>query len=82
MRDRLLAVNDLRNPKLEIHNATERPRVELPQPLLKTNITEVMLGPKADDAAKIRVRTFLDQNQLPHVPVTVAAARLLGEGSN
>jgi len=58
---RLLAVNDLRNPKLEIHNAAERPRVELPQPLLKKNIVEVMLGPKAEDAAKIRVRTFLDE---------------------
>src|SRR6266436_317861 len=62
---RLLAVNDLRNPKLEIHNAAERPRVELPQPLLKKNIVEVMLGPKADDAAKGRMRTFLDENQLP-----------------
>jgi hypothetical protein len=30
---RLLAVNDLQNPKLQIHNAEKRPRVELPQPL-------------------------------------------------
>jgi Protein of unknown function (DUF2971) len=71
---RLLAVNDLKTPKLEIHNASVRPRVELPQPLLKKNIVEVMLGPKADHAAKDRIRTFLDQNQLPHVPVTAAAA--------
>jgi hypothetical protein len=79
---RLLAINDLRNPKLQIKNAPERPRVELPQPLLKKNIVEIMLGPKTDDAAKVRVRTFLDENQLPHVPVTVASARLSGEGSD
>jgi hypothetical protein len=76
---RLLAVNDLRNPKLEIHNADKRPRVELPQPLLKKNIVEVMLGPKADDAMKVRVRSFLDENQLSHVPVTAAAAPPSGE---
>jgi hypothetical protein len=70
---RLLAVNDLRNPKLEIH-CPPHPRVELPQPLLKKNIVEVMLGPKADDAAKARVQTFLDENQLSHVPVTVSAS--------
>jgi hypothetical protein len=75
---RLLAMNDLRNPKLEIHNADKRPRVELPQPLLKNNIVEVMMGPKADDLTKVRARTFLDQNQLPHVPVTAATAQLSG----
>jgi hypothetical protein len=73
---RLLAVNDLRNPKIKIHNADQRPRVELPQPLLKKNAVEVMLGPKTDDAAKLRVRNFLDGNQLQHVPVTIAAAQL------
>ena len=57
---RLLAVNDLRNPKLEIHNAEERPRVELPQPLLKKNVVEVMLGPKADDAAKARAAIMVE----------------------
>jgi hypothetical protein len=71
---RLIAVNDLRNPKLEIRNAPERPRVELPQPLLRKNIFEIMLGPKVDDAAKTRVRSFLDQNNLSHVPVTSASS--------
>ena len=74
---RLLAVNDLRNPKIKIHNADQRPRVELPQPLLRKNIVEVMLGPKADEAAKVRVRTFLDENQL-RVPVTASAAQPSG----
>jgi hypothetical protein len=78
---RLLAMNDLKNPKLEIHNAEKRPRVELAQPLLKKNIAEVMLGPNADDTANLRVRTFLDQNRLPHVPVTAATAQLSEEGS-
>ena len=55
---RLLAVNDLQAPKITIHNADTRPRVELPQPLLKKNIVEVMIGPKADDAAKDRVKIF------------------------
>jgi hypothetical protein len=72
---RLLALNDLRNPKLQIHNAEKRPRVELPQPLLKPNVTEVMLGPKADEATKVRVRKFLDEHHLPHVPVTAAATQ-------
>lgn len=72
---RLLAVNDLKNPQLQIHNPL-RPRVELPQPLLRKNIVEVMLGPKTDDAAKVRVRIFLDENQLPHVPVTIGNAEL------
>jgi hypothetical protein len=50
---RLLAVNDLKNPGIEIKNAPARPRVEIPQPLLKANITEVMMGPKADDVARL-----------------------------
>jgi hypothetical protein len=75
---RLLAVNDLRNPKIQIHNADQRPRVELPQPLLKRNIVEVMLGPRAEDAAKLRVRAFLDENKFQHVPVTTAAAQQSG----
>lgn len=40
---RLLAVNDLKNPGIEIKNADKRPRVEIPQPLLKGNITEIMM---------------------------------------
>jgi hypothetical protein len=70
---RLLAVNNLRNPQLEIRNAGVRPRVELPQPLLKSNLMEVMLGPKADEATKVQVRTFLDENNLSQVPLTVSA---------
>lgn len=40
---RLLAVNDLRNPGIEIKNAPSRPRVEIPQPRLKANITEIVM---------------------------------------
>jgi Protein of unknown function (DUF2971) len=79
---RLLAVNNRLNPKIKIHNAENRPRVELPQPLLKRNIAEVMLGPNADDSARLRVRTFLDENQLQHVPVTLAALRGSGVASS
>jgi hypothetical protein len=71
---RLLAVNDLKNPHIEIKNAPARPRVEIPQPLLKANITEVMVGPKADDDAIASVRKILDDNGLPKVPVTSASA--------
>ncbi len=67
---RLLAVNDLKNPGIEIKNAPARPRVEIPQPLLKANITEVMMGPKADDVARANVRKILDDNGLASVPVT------------
>jgi hypothetical protein len=71
---RLLAVNDLKNPGIEIKNAPARPRVEIPQPLLKTNITEVMMGPTADDDARAKVRKILDDNGLPNVAVTSASA--------
>ena len=70
---RLLAVNDLKNPHLEIKNAPARPRVEIPQPLLKANVTEIMMGPKADDDAKAKVRKILDDNGLPDVQVTAAS---------
>jgi hypothetical protein len=70
---RLLVVNDLRNPRLEIRNAEVRPRVELPQPLLRDNISEVMIGPKADEGTTARVRAFLDENALAKVPITAAA---------
>ena len=69
---RLLAVNDLKNPGIEIKNAPKRPRVEIPQPLLKANITEIMMGPKADDDSRTKVRQFLDGNGLEKVPVTSA----------
>ncbi len=71
---RLLAVNDLKNPQIEIKNADKRPRVELPQPLLKRNITEVMMGPAANEDTKTRVRTFLDENDLSTVSLSSAAA--------
>jgi hypothetical protein len=67
---RLLAINDVRNPKLPIYNAAVRPRVQLPQPLLRKNISEIMLGPKAGDHAKARVEAFLKDKNLSHVPVT------------
>jgi hypothetical protein len=62
---RLLAVNDLKNPHIEIKNAPARPRVEIPQPLLKATITEVMMAPKADDDATANFRKMLDDNGLP-----------------
>jgi hypothetical protein len=71
---RLLAVNDLKNPGIEIKNAPARPRVEIPQPLLKANITEIMMGPKADGDAQANVRQFLDENGLASVAVTTASA--------
>jgi hypothetical protein len=71
---RLLAFNYLKNPQLKIYDADRRPRIELPQPLLKQSITEVMIGPKADAGAEGRIRTFLDQHGLAHVPVTLATA--------
>jgi hypothetical protein len=71
---RLLAFNDLKNPQIDIKNGDKRPRVELPQPLLKNNITEVMMGPSADDDATAKVRTFLNDNGLPNVQVSSAAS--------
>ena len=38
------------------------------------------VGPEADDATKVRVRSFLDENQLPNVSVTATAARPAAEG--
>jgi Protein of unknown function (DUF2971) len=70
---RLLAVNDLKDPHLEIKNAPARPRVEIPQPLLKANNTEIMMGPKADDDARAKVRKILDDNGLPNVQITSAS---------
>jgi hypothetical protein len=71
---RLLAFNDLKNPEIEIKNRDKKPRVELPQPLLKSNITEVMVGTSADGDTKAKVRTFLNENGLPNVPVSSATA--------
>jgi hypothetical protein len=69
---RLLALNNLKTPHLKIHSADERPRVELPQPLLKQCLSEVMIGAKADVGMDARVRAFLDSQGLAHVPVTRA----------
>lgn len=77
---RLLALNDLRNPKLMIRNADKRPRLELPQPLLKKNLVEVMLGPRAEDAMNDRMRSFLDEHQLTRVSVTKSAKQLQNDG--
>ncbi len=71
---RLLAFNDLKKPEIEIKNRDKKPRVELPQPLLKSNITEVMMGTRAGDDTKAKVRTFLNDNGLPNVPVSAAAS--------
>ncbi|WPO43183.1 DUF2971 domain-containing protein [Tardiphaga sp. 42S5] len=70
---RLLAVNDLKKPGIPIKNAPARPRVEIPQPLLKANITEVMMGPKADDDARANVRKVLDDGDLATVQITSAS---------
>jgi hypothetical protein len=71
---RLLALNHLNNPQLPIYNSDKRPRLELPQPLLKKSIVEVMVGPNADSAAGERVRQFLENHGLSHVPVRRAGA--------
>jgi hypothetical protein len=68
---RLLAFNNLRTPRLPIHYAKKR-RVEIPQPLLRQSMLEVMIGPKADDAADERVRQFLKMHGLSDVSVTRA----------
>jgi hypothetical protein len=73
---RLLAMNYLKAPHLKIHNAGIRPRLELPQPLLKRSITEVMIGPNADPGAELRIRAFLDQHGLAHVPITHARSAI------
>jgi Protein of unknown function (DUF2971) len=67
---RLLALNNLKTPELPIYAADKRPRVEIPQPLLKKSILEVMVGPNADGPAADRVRQFLNAHGLSHVPVT------------
>jgi len=69
---RLLALNNLKSPHLPIYNADKRPRLEIPQPLLKKNVVEVMVGPNVDGGAKERVRQFLTRHGLPHIPVTRA----------
>jgi len=66
---RLLALNNLKSPHLPVYNADKRPRVEIPQPLLKKSMAEVMVGPNADRAIEERVRQFLDAHGLAHVPV-------------
>jgi len=71
---RLLALNNLKSPHLPIYNAENRPRLEIPQPLLKKSIVEAMVGPKADGATEERIRRFLKARGLAHVPVTRARA--------
>jgi hypothetical protein len=69
---RVLARNFLKKPRLPIVNP-EKPRVEIVQPLLRSSIVEVMIGPKADPGALTRVRKFLISHALPRVPVTRSA---------
>lgn len=67
---RLLALNHLGKPHLEIHNATVRPRVQIGQPLLRSNLEEVMLGPMSDASAEDRIKTFLIDHGLTETRVT------------
>jgi len=71
---RLLALNNLKTPHLPIYNADKRPRLEIPQPLLKKSISEVMVGPKADGTAEERIHRFLKARGLSDVAVTRAKA--------
>ena len=66
---RLLAVNNLKKPQRKIHNAPLRPRLELPQPKLKANIAEIIVGPQADSAAEERITEFLHVQNLANVPI-------------
>ncbi len=75
---RLLTLNNLKAPHLPIYNADKRPRVEIPQPLLKKSIVGVMVGPNADRAAEERIRCFLEAHGLVHVPVTRAGINPIG----
>lgn len=72
---RLLALNHLRKPYLEIHNAPQRPRVEIRQPLLRSNLEEVMLGPLSDASAQDRIKAFLNEQGLSKTRVTRSSAR-------
>jgi hypothetical protein len=69
---RLLARNFLKTPELPIV-MKPKPHVELPQPLLRSSIVEVMVGPQSDPGAFTRMREFLDLHGLAGVPVTQAA---------
>jgi hypothetical protein len=50
------------------------PRVEIAQPLLRANIAEVMVGPKAEAEALTHTRKFLVAHGLGEVAVTRAKA--------
>ena len=70
---RLLAVNNRKDPQLKIVNGEVRPRVELPQPLLRPNLVEIMLGPKCEAGARDRIRKVLDDLGLGSVTISSAA---------
>jgi hypothetical protein len=71
---RLLALNSVKRPRLPIvMGIGDKPRVELPQPRLRSSIVEVMVGPQSDPGAFTRMREFLDSHGLTDVPVTQAA---------
>jgi hypothetical protein len=73
---RLLALKNLKQPHLPIYNAEHRPRLELPQPLFKPNLGEVMVGPKSDAFLEARLRAFLESHGLAHVSTTRSTALL------
>ncbi len=71
---RLLALNNPRQPHLPVYNAEQRPRLELPQLLLKAKLIGVMVGPKADASVEAGLQAFLEGRDLAHVPITRSTA--------
>jgi hypothetical protein len=69
-------LNNLRQPHLPIHNAEQRPRLELHQPLLKAKLMEVMVGPKVGASVEAKMRAFLEGRDLAHVPITPSTSSL------
>jgi hypothetical protein len=71
---RLLVLNRLAKPQLAIHNPNGRPFVKIPQPGLKSCLTEVIVGPKAHSNAEQGIQRFLTEQDLRHVRVTRSSA--------
>jgi hypothetical protein len=69
---RLLARNFFPNPGLPIKGPEEKPRVEITQPLLRSSMVEVMVGPKAHADAAERVQAMLATHGMQNVAVTRA----------
>ena len=70
---RLLALNRLKQPHLKIHNSLARPRVEIPQPLLRRSLREILVGPKSDAGMEERVCKLLQTYGIPEVEVKRSA---------